>query len=79
MGVRFALIPPSPPHWDNTYTEVTVFREHELSEQGIRFITVVIDEDCEVVTAYDEDDVPIALTPEEEDFAVRMVRMGLAE
>ena len=49
------------------------------NEQGIRFITVVIDEDCEVVTAYDEDDVPIALTPEEEDFAVRMVRMGLAE
>lgn len=56
-----------------------MFREHELSEQGIRFITVVVNDGFEVVTAYDEDDVPIALTPEEEDFAVRMVRMGLAE
>ena len=67
-----------PPSWhpldDYGNVTVTVFREHAASEQGIRFLTVVVNPDLEVVNAYDEDEVPIALTPEEEEFAIRIVK-----
>lgn len=72
------MIPPSSPLLDNEeFKTVTVFREHKPSDQGIRFLTVVVNLDLEVVNALDEDGVPIALTPEEELFAIRMVRMGV--
>ena len=70
-----------PPLWfplmpdpDQPVASVTVIRD---KASGKEFLTVEIDrEQAEVVNAYDEKGYPIALSVEEEDFAIRMMRLG---